>query len=159
MNEHHNANLDRISDIQDLLDEALWEYDRANVNPVMAGGYIHSMVCEARYRGGTHLVVHVNVDRGAYSILVGTGQPDDMYPFEDVAVLFGSSSFQRLLDLIKMDTVRPLMSVQQARQFLDAHAGRLDAGFGPGIRNLRDELRKIARRFHNAAWNDATANP
>ena len=152
MAEPHDADL--IPDeIRHLLGDD-WDY-HADVEPEMVEGQIYSMACEARYPDGC-LVVDVNVDRGAYSILVGTDRPDDMYPFEDVAVYREWASFADLCALIANDdneaVIEPLMPWPQALQFLNNNAGDLNALFAPENGQLRDGLRAIARAFRNAAW-------
>ena len=119
---------------------------------VMVRDDIYSMACEARYCHGHGLVVYVNVDRGAYSILVGTGRPDDMYPFEDVAVHCGWCEPGDLHGMINNDAVQPLMPLPEALHFLSDNAEYLDAEFAPESDHLRNGLRKVADQFH-AAWN------
>ncbi len=152
MAEPHDADL--IPDeIRRLLGDD-WDY-HADVEPVMAEGQIHSMACKARYHDG-RLVVDVNVDRGAYSILVGTDRPDDMYPFEDVAVHRNWSNAADLHTLIANDdneaVIEPLMPWRQALQLLNNNAGVLNDLFAPENGQLRDGLRAVACKFRNAAW-------
>ena len=149
MAEPDNADSVHLRVIQAPLGDG-WDC-RANGKPVTTGDFIHSMACEARYLGGhRRLVVHVNVDRGAYSILVGTGRPDDMYPFEDVAVHYGCRDVEDLHGMIHNDAVQPLMPLPEALQFLNNNADRLDVGFAPEDDGLRNGLKAVARRFHDA---------
>ena len=148
MTEPYNAYLDQI---RDILDDG-WNW-HTNGRPVMAGDHIYSMVCKARYRPGS-LVVYVNVDRGAYSILVGTDRPDDMYPFEDLAVhrrWCDAEDLHRMID----DAVQPLMPFPEALQLLVDNADDLDAGFALENAQMRNGLREVAHQFH-AAWDART---
>ena len=149
MIEPHNAHFDQIRRL--LGDD--WNC-HTNGDPVMAGGRIHSMACEARYRYGS-LVLYVNVDRGAYSILVGTDRPDDMYPFEDLAVHFQWRDVEDLHRMIDDDLVQPLMPLPEAIQLLVDNAADLDAGFALENAQLRNGLRKVAHQFH-VAWDAHT---
>ena len=149
MIEPYNAYLDQI---RDLLGDG-WNW-HTNGRPVMAGGHIYSMACEARYRLGS-LVVYVNVDRGAYSILVGTDRPDDMYPFEDLAVHCRWCDVEDLHRMIDDDAVQPLMPLPEALELLADNAADLNAGFALENAQMRNGLREVAYQFH-VAWDART---
>ncbi len=153
MAEPHNADPVLIDRIQYLRD-AGWDCRyHTNGEPVMVGDVVYAMACEARYLGGhRRLVVHLNVDRGACSILVGTDRPDDMYPFEDLAVHYDQRQIQDLYGMIDNEAVEPLMPLSEALHFLSDNAEELDADFAPEDDRLRKELREVADQFHHAAW-------
>ena len=118
--------------------------------------YLHSIACIARY--GDNLVVHVNIDRSLHSVLVGTDQPGDIYPFEDVAVSYDCVSNGDLNAMIAADPgaddFRPLIPLQESLEFLASSADRLDQDFAPGTEDLRRRLGGIADSFQ-AAWDEA----
>ena len=111
------------------------------------------MTWMACYQGG-NLVVYVNVDRGANSILVGTNQAGDLYPFEDLAICCGWADRGRLHEMFDTDPGKEFVPLAEALNFLSCHAGDLDSRFAPGRDELRNELRETAARFH-ADWDEA----
>ena len=130
---------------------------RFDDGPAAAGGRVRSAACRARRRD-CGLVVHVDIDRGAFSILVGTG-PDDMHPFEDLAVHLRWSDAERLRGLIDDDGGRaaePLMPLPRALGLLAAHARDIADGFARRDDDLRNGLRQAADRFRDA-WDDRAA--
>ena len=146
-----------FAEVQRLLGAGWSCGHRPGGEPPAAGDDLFAMSCEARHRGG-RLVVHVDVDRGARSILVGTGQPDDMHPFEDLAVHRGWLEEQGLRGMADEEGVRPLMPLEEALRLLGDNADGLDAGFAPGNTRLRRGLREVADRSH-AAWDRVAGNP
>ena len=138
-------------DVRRLLGDG-WDC-RFDDGPATAGG----RVCRARRRD-CGLVVHVVVDRGAFSILVGAG-PDDMHPFEDLAVHLRWFDAERLRGLIDGDgdrAVEPPMPLPRALGLLAAHARDIADGFARRDDGLRNGLREAADRFHDA-WDGRAA--
>ena len=117
-------------------------------------GQGRSMTCKARRRNGV-LVVNVHVDGDTYSILVGTDRPLDEYPFDDLAVQRGWTTKEKVQSLIPADDndpgISPLMPLPDAIRLLNDNADDLDGLFSLDGGQMRDDLRAIAREFHEAS--------
>ena len=155
-NDDHQAvkpNLIRMEDLS-VLDPEHWDV-RHKIAPTVSDdtGEVHSMSCVARRRSARNpLVLDISVSRGDQCVLLGTSrppdqQPDNWYPFEDVAVHYGWRGFERLQKTID-EVPKPLVPLREALRMLNDNAASLQADLAPGERETDNALQDIARRFH-----------
>ena len=106
-------------------------------------------------RNGENLVLHIVRDRGLDSIQIGTEAAEDLYPFEDLAVVAGWLSAQELQSLLAVHPkdYQPPIPLDEALQKISSNTQKLQVDFAPGKRELRDKLHEVDIDFHQA-WDN-----
>ena len=108
----------------------------------------HSSVIEVHF--GKNLVAEITRDRGCDVVLVGTSNPNDLYPIEDVAIACGwldASSVHERIDMDFGADYDPPIRLEDAIDRLQENAKALDENFAPENREFRTRLRKVAEEF------------